>query len=218
MQGREDTSKCVQPSWKRALLNMQRLSIIFLLSPWVIKLLEHKKNKMQTLNCTASPCNTDLNVGLRNTTWWCKPSTQQIWTQAAVHLTCNKESKHPLVQPASLTVQLDRSGVELKTEKLQTVSITNFYILLTVHLGIILVIERLNAKILLMYGWPCIVVQCGLTDQQLVVLSASQWTDKQPTRSDCLHSYGSATHLKNTTNSSAPEDGHKVARNMLSNL
>ena len=52
----------------------------------------------------------------------------------------------------------------------------------------------------------------------VVVLSASQWTDKQPTRSDCLHSYGSATHLKNTTKSSAPEDGHKVARNVLSNL
>ena len=50
------------------------------------------------------------------------------------------------------------------------------------------------------------------------VLSASQWTDKQPTGSDCLHSHGSATHLKNTTKSSAPEDGHKVARNMLSNL
>jgi len=51
-----------------------------------------------------------------------------------------------------------------------------------------------------------------------VVLSASQWTDKQPTGSDCLHSHGSATHLKNTTKSSAPEDGHKVTRNMLSNL
>jgi len=51
-----------------------------------------------------------------------------------------------------------------------------------------------------------------------VVLSASQWTNKQPTGSDCLHSHGTATHLKNTTKSSAPEDGHKVARNMLSNL
>ena len=49
-------------------------------------------------------------------------------------------------------------------------------------------------------------------------LSASQWTDKQPTGSDCLHSHGSATHLINTSKSSAPEDGHKVARNMLSNL
>jgi len=39
-------------------------------------------------------------------------------------------------------------------------------------------------------------------------------TDKQPTGSDCLHSHGTATHLKNTTKSSAPEDGHKVARNM----
>ena len=29
---------------------------------------------------------------------------------------------------------------------------------------------------------------------------------------------GSATHLKNTTKSSAPEDGHKVARKMLSKL
>ena len=51
-----------------------------------------------------------------------------------------------------------------------------------------------------------------------VVLSASQWTDKRPTGSDCLHSHGSATHLKNTTKSSAPEDGHKVARNMLSKV
>ena len=32
------------------------------------------------------------------------------------------------------------------------------------------------------------------------------------------HCYSSAAHLKNTTKSSAPEDGHKVARNMLSNL
>ena len=32
------------------------------------------------------------------------------------------------------------------------------------------------------------------------------------------HCYSSATQLKNTTKSSAPEDGHKVARNMLSNL
>jgi len=51
-----------------------------------------------------------------------------------------------------------------------------------------------------------------------VVLSASQWTDKQPTGSDCLHSHGSATHLISTSKSSVPEDGHKVARNMLSNL
>ena len=50
-----------------------------------------------------------------------------------------------------------------------------------------------------------------------LVLSAFQWTDKQPTGSDCLHSHGSATHLINNK-SSAPEDGHKVARNMLSNL
>ena len=49
-------------------------------------------------------------------------------------------------------------------------------------------------------------------------LSASQWTDKQPTGSDCLHSHGSATHLINTPKSSTPEDGYKVARNMLSNL
>ena len=28
----------------------------------------------------------------------------------------------------------------------------------------------------------------------------------------------SATHLRNNYKSSAPEDGHKVARNMLSNL
>ena len=45
---------------------------------------------MQTLNCTSSACNTDLNVGWRNTTCWCKPSTRQIWTQAVVQLTCNK--------------------------------------------------------------------------------------------------------------------------------
>ena len=49
-------------------------------------------------------------------------------------------------------------------------------------------------------------------------LSASQWTDQQPTGSDCLHSHGSATHLINNYKSSAPEDGHKVARNMLSNI
>ena len=55
-------------------------------------------------------------------------------------------------------------------------------------------------------------------DLAQVVLSASQWTDKQPTGSDCLHSHGSVTHLINTSKLSAPEDGHKVARNMLSNL
>jgi len=32
------------------------------------------------------------------------------------------------------------------------------------------------------------------------------------------HCYSSATHLINTSKSSAPEDGYKVARNMLSNL
>ena len=61
-------------------------------------------------------------------------------------------------------------------------------------------------------------VQEGDKTRQGVVLSASQWTDKQPTGSDCLHSHGSATHLVNNYKSSAPEDGHKVARNMLSNL
>jgi len=40
---------------------------------------------------------------------------------------------------------------------------------------------------------------------------AEPWLCKQPTGSDCLHSHGSATHLKNTTMSSAPEDGNKVA-------
>ena len=32
------------------------------------------------------------------------------------------------------------------------------------------------------------------------------------------HYYSSATHLINNYKSSAPEDGHKVARNMLSKL
>ena len=32
------------------------------------------------------------------------------------------------------------------------------------------------------------------------------------------HYYSSATHLINNYKLSAPEDGHKVARNMLSNL
>ena len=51
------------------------------------------------------------------------------------------------------------------------------------------------------------------------VLRTSQWTHNQPTGSDCLHSHGTTQHAaKNTTKSSAPEDGHKVARNMLSNL
>jgi len=49
-------------------------------------------------------------------------------------------------------------------------------------------------------------------------LRTSQWTHNQPTESDWLHSHGTAPHMKNTTTSSAPEDGHKVARNMLSNL
>ena len=32
------------------------------------------------------------------------------------------------------------------------------------------------------------------------------------------HCYSTTLHEKNTTKSSAPEDGHKVARKMLSNL
>jgi len=32
------------------------------------------------------------------------------------------------------------------------------------------------------------------------------------------HCYSTIPYVKNTTKSSAPEDGHKVARNMLSNL
>jgi len=51
-----------------------------------------------------------------------------------------------------------------------------------------------------------------------VVLRTSQWTHNQPTGSDRLHSHGTKPHVKNTTKSSALEDGHKVARNMLSNL
>ena len=47
---------------------------------------------------------------------------------------------------------------------------------------------------------------------------SAHWADKQPTGSDCLRSHGSATQLKNTTKPSAPEDGHKVTRNMLSKL
>ena len=46
----------------------------------------------------------------------------------------------------------------------------------------------------------------------------SLWTHNQPTGSDCLHSHGTTPHVKNTTKSSAPVDGHKVSRNMLSNL
>jgi len=65
-------------------------------------------------------------------------------------LPVTKQSKCPLVQPVSSTVQLHRSGIELKTAKLHTVSITNFDVLLTVHLGIILVTDQLNAKILVL--------------------------------------------------------------------
>ena len=36
--------------------------------------------------------------------------------------------------------------------------------------------------------------------------------------SSSTYCYSSATHLINTYKSSAPEDGHKEARNMLSNL
>ena len=50
------------------------------------------------------------------------------------------------------------------------------------------------------------------------VLRTPQWTHNQPTGSDRLHSHGTTPHVKNTNKSSAPEDGHKVARNMLSNL
>ena len=44
-------------------------------------------------------------------------------------------------------------------------------------------------------------------------LSGSLWAKYNTT-----HYYSSATHLRNNHKSSAPEDGHKVARNMLSNL
>jgi len=37
-------------------------------------------------------------------------------------------------------------------------------------------------------------------------------------RNNTTHCYSTATHLKIATKSSDPEDGHKVARNMLSNL
>ena len=33
-----------------------------------------------------------------------------------------------------------------------------------------------------------------------------------------VHSHGTSPHVKNTTKLSAPEDGHKLARNMLSKL
>ena len=39
--------------------------------------------------------------------------------------------------------------------------------------------------------WPS--TRPNPTSVQLVVLSASQWTDKQPTGSDCLHSHGYVT-------------------------
>jgi len=40
----------------------------------------------------------------------------------------------------------------------------------------------------------------------------------QSCNNNTTHCYSSATHLINTSKSSAPEDEHKVARNMLSNL
>jgi len=67
-------------------------------------------------------------------------------------------------------------------------------------------------------------------DTQQVVLHTSQWTHNKlcyilpnghTTSQPDLTAY-TATALhhtqKNTTKSSAPEDGHKVAQNMLSNL
>jgi len=63
-------------------------------------------------------------------------------------------------------------------------------------------------------GWLCVHWKVRST----FVLRTSQWTHNHPTGSDCLHSHGTTPHVKNTTKSSAPEDGHKVAQNMLSNL
>jgi len=71
------------------------------------------------------------------------------------------------------------------------------------------------------FGPPCAHLQELTTWRYLSDVAGClsvHWTDKQPAGSDCLHSHGSATHLINTSKSSAPEDGHKVARNMLSNL
>ena len=45
---------------------------------------------------------------------------------------------------------------------------------------------------------------------------AEQILDKY--ENNTTHYYSSATHLINTSKSSPPEDGNKVARNMLSNL
>jgi len=50
------------------------------------------------------------------------------------------------------------------------------------------------------------------------LLRTFQRTHEQLTGSNCLHSHGTTPHVReNTTKSSAPEDEHMVARNMLSN-
>ena len=52
---------------------------------------------------------------------------------------------------------------------------------------------------------------------QLVVLRTAQWINNQLTGSDSLQQPRHyTTHGDKTTESSAPEDGHKVAQNMLS--
>jgi len=51
-----------------------------------------------------------------------------------------------------------------------------------------------------------------------VVLRTFQRTHERLTGSNCLQSHGIKPHVReNNTKSSAPEDGHMVARNMLSN-
>jgi hypothetical protein len=67
-----------------------------------------------------------------------------------------------------------------------------------------------------MCGWPCIVIQCGSLRDVIALCWYVPWlqegghTNTNPNTNIPTQGY-------NITQSSAPDDGHMVARNMLSN-
>ena len=116
---------------------------------------------------------------------------------------------HPLLWAGSRAARW-KILISFKPHQINYCLIFRFDVWLTVHRSSIWNKKQTRCHLVYVYFY--------LSVAQLVVLRTFQRTHEQLTESDCLHSQRTTPHVReNTTKSSAPEDGHMVARNMLSN-